>query len=52
MNTIIHIMYYDIKNNTYIDSSKDVHDKDPKFEVGYRVRILKYFCLKIHSKLV
>ena len=32
----------DVKNNAYIDSSKKVNDKDPKFEVGDHVRISKY----------
>ena len=36
----------DVKDNTYIDSmevssSKEVNDKDPKFKVGYHVRISK-----------
>ena len=31
-----------LKNNTYIDSIKEVDDKDPKFKVGDRVRISKY----------
>ena len=32
----------DVKNNTYIDSNKEVHDKDPKFKVDDHVRISKY----------
>ena len=32
----------DVKNNTYIDSNKEVHDKDPKFKIGHHVRISKY----------
>ena len=37
----------DVKDNTYADSmelhsKKDVNDKDPKFKVGDRVKILKY----------
>ena len=32
----------DLKNNTYIDSSKNFNDKDPKFKVGNHVRISKY----------
>ena len=32
----------DVKDNTYIDSIKDVNDKDPKFKVGDHVRISKY----------
>ena len=37
----------DVKNNTYIDPNKEVNDKDPKFNIGDHVRILKYkkkFC--------
>ena len=32
----------DVKDNTYIDSSKEVNDKDPKFKVGDYVRISEY----------
>ena len=32
----------DIKNNAYIDSNKEVNDKDPKFEVGDHARISNY----------
>ena len=32
----------DVKDNTYIDSNKEVNDKDPKFKVGDHVRISKY----------
>ena len=32
----------DLKNNTYINSNKEVHDKDPQFKVGDHVRISKY----------
>ena len=32
----------DVKGNTYIDSSKEVSDKDPKFKAGDHVRISKY----------
>ena len=32
----------DIKDNTYIDSSQEVNDKDPKFKVGDHVRISKH----------
>ena len=32
----------DVKNNTYIDFNKEVHDKDPKFKVGDHLRISKY----------
>ena len=33
---------FDLKNNTYNDSNKEVNDKDPKFKVGDCVRISKY----------
>ena len=32
----------DVKNNTYIHSEKEVNNADPKFKVGYYVRISKY----------
>ena len=32
----------EVKDNTYIDSIKDVNDKDPKFKIGDHVRISKY----------
>ena len=32
----------DVKSSTYIDSSKEINDKDPKFKVGEIVRISKY----------
>ena len=32
----------DVKGNTYIDFGKEVNDNDPKFKVGYHVRISKY----------
>ena len=32
----------DVKDNTYIDSSKEINDKDPKFNVVDHVRISKY----------
>ena len=31
----------EVKDNTYIDSIKEVNDKDPKFKVGDHVRITK-----------
>ena len=33
----------DIKSNKYVDSSKEIHNKDPKFEIGEIVRIAKHF---------
>ena len=32
----------DVKNNTYIDSNREVNDKNPKFQVVNHVRISKY----------
>ena len=32
----------DVKDNTFIDSIKEVNDKDRKFQVGDHVRISKY----------
>ena len=37
----------DVKDNTYINTSKEINNKDTKFKVGDRVRISKYkkkFC--------
>ena len=38
----------DVKDNTYINIDKEVNSKDPKFKVGYNIRISKYktFLLK------
>ena len=38
----------DVKNNTYIHSSKEVNDKDLKFKVGDHVRTSK--CKNIFAK--
>ena len=32
----------DVKSNTYINSSKEINDKGPKFEIGDIVRLSKY----------
>ena len=32
----------DVKSNTYIDSIKEINEKDPKFKIGDNVRISKY----------
>ena len=32
----------DVKSSTYIDSSKEINNKDPKFKFGNHVRISKY----------
>ena len=42
----------DVKSNTYIDSSKEINNKDPKFKIGDIVRISKHFCKRLHFKLV
>ena len=46
MNTIIHITLQlkpiDVKDNTYINTSKEINNKDPKFKVDDYVRISKY----------
>ena len=46
MNTIIHITLQlkpiDVKDNTCINTSKEINNKDPKFKVGDHVRISKY----------
>ena len=45
----------DVKSSIYIDSSKKINKKAPKFKVGDIVRISKYkkqFCKSFCSKLV
>ena len=32
----------DVKSNTYIESSKEINDKNPKFKIGDNVRISIY----------
>ena len=32
----------DVKSNVYIDSSKEVNDKNSKTDIDYNVRITKY----------
>ena len=32
----------DVKSSTYIDSSKEINEEDPKFKIGDIVRISKY----------
>ena len=39
---IIKMKPIEVKDNTYIDSIKEVNDKDSKFKVGDHVRISKY----------
>ena len=40
--TTIKMKPIDVKDNTYINTSKEINNKDPKFKVGNRVRISKY----------
>ena len=47
MNTTIDIIEqlkktFDVKSSAYIDSSKEINGKDPKFKIGDIVRISKY----------
>ena len=39
----------DVKSNTYIDSSKEINNKNPKFKIGDTIRILniKTFLRKV-----
>ena len=41
-NTKIKMKPIDIKDNTYINTDKEINNKDPKFNVGDHVRISKY----------
>ena len=38
----IKVKAVDVKSNTYIDSSKEINEKNPKFKIGDNVRISKY----------
>ena len=40
--TTIKMKPIDVKDNTYINTDKDINIKDPKFKVGDHVRISKY----------
>ena len=43
----------DIKSNTYISSSKEINNKNPKFKIGDIVQVSKYenyFCKRLHFK--
>ena len=40
--TTIKMKPIDVKDNTYINTSKEINNKDPKFKVGNHVRISKY----------
>ena len=34
--------HIDVKDNTYINTDKEINNKDPKFNIGDHVRISKY----------
>ena len=38
----IEIKTFDVKSSTYVNSSKEINDKDPKFKISEIVRISKY----------
>ena len=40
--TTIRMKPINVKDNTYINTAKEINNKDPKFKVGDRVRISKY----------
>ena len=40
--TTIKMKPIDVKDNTYINTSKEINNKDPKFRAGDRLRISKY----------
>ena len=40
--TTIKMKPIDVKDNMYINTSKEINNKDPKFKVGDRIRISKY----------
>ena len=44
--SIIKMKPVDAKPNTYIDSWKEINNKDPKFKIGYIVPISKIFLQK------
>ena len=40
--SLIKMKPVDVKSSTYVDSSKEINNKDPKFKIGNIVRISKY----------
>ena len=40
--SIIKLKPVDVKSNTYIYSSKEINDNNPKFKIGDNLRISKY----------
>ena len=41
-NTTIKLTPIDVKDNTYINTDKEINNKNPKFKVGDHVRMSKY----------
>ena len=41
-NSTIKMKLVDVKSNTYINSSKEINNKGPKFKIDITVRISKY----------
>ena len=52
--TTIKVKPIDVKDNTYINTDKEINNKDPKFRFGDHVRIskYKYIFARLHPKLV
>ena len=42
----------DVKSSAYVNSDKEIYDKSPKFKISDIIKILKYFCQRLHFKLV
>ena len=40
--SIVKMKPVDVKSNTYIESNKEINDKNPKFKIVDNVRISKY----------
>ena len=40
--TTVKMKSVDVKSSTYVGSSKEINNKDPKFKIGDTVRISKY----------
>ena len=51
VNRTIKMKPINVKDNTYVDSKKEVNDKDPKFKVGDHVGISNYknICAKAYT---
>ena len=42
--TTIKMKPIDVKDNTYINTDKEVNKKDPKFKGGVNIKVQKHFC--------